>query len=459
MGYISTPQTFINGASGSVTLAAGTNTTVTTSGETITISSTGAGGAGVSSLNTLTGAITLAAGTNTTITPSGNTLTISSTGSGGGAPGGTSGQIQYNNTGSFGGFGTYSGTTVALGTVTLSTAEIISPIITTSATSFTASQTGDQFGGSSFVLQNRVGLNGFQVQNPTLDLADMGALTSTGAQGNMRFEHRSSQMNNAGNATFGEYQVFLNAGVGNGNVAAYFGLAACGTIASMSFPSAVVGSPTGGNEGTGTLNAQGLYVNGVAVSTSSGTVTSVAVTPANGLAGTVANSTTAANITLSTTITGVLKGNGTAISAATAGTDYQAPITLTTTGISGPATFSSNTLNIPQYSGVAWSEITTTSVAFAVNDGYVMNNASRVVGTLPSTAAQFSIIRIVGKGAGGWQIAQNSGQTIHFDGNSTTTGASGSLSSQSTFDCVDLLCITANTDFIVTSSIGNLTGI
>lgn len=222
-------------------------------------------GTGVSSLNTLTGAITLAAGTNTTITPSGNTLTISSTGSGGGTPGGTSGQIQYNNAGSFGGFGTYSGTTVALGTVTLSTAEIISPIITTSATSFTASQTGDQFGGSSFVLQNRVGLNGFQVQNPTLDLADMGALTSTGAQGNMRFEHRSSQMNNAGNATFGEYQVFLNAGVGNGNVAAYFGLAACGTIASMSFPSAVVGSPTGGNEGTGTLNAQGLYVNGVAV--------------------------------------------------------------------------------------------------------------------------------------------------------------------------------------------------
>jgi hypothetical protein len=53
-----------------------------------------------------------------------------------------------------------------------------------------------------------------------------------------------------------------------------------------------------------------------------------------------------------TTLTGVLKGNGTsAFSAATAGTDYQAPITLTTTGTSGAATFISNTLNIPQYSG------------------------------------------------------------------------------------------------------------
>lgn len=83
----------------------------------------------------------------------------------------------------------------------------------------------------------------------------------------------------------------------------------------------------------------------------SGTVTSVSVVPANGLSGTVANSTTTPAITLSTSITGVLKGNGTAIGAATAGTDYQAPISLTTTGSSGAATFSGNVLNIPQYSG------------------------------------------------------------------------------------------------------------
>jgi hypothetical protein len=58
----------------------------------------------------------------------------------------------------------------------------------------------------------------------------------------------------------------------------------------------------------------------------SGTVTSVSVVSANGLAGTVATSTTTPAITLSTTITGILKGNGTAISAATSGTDY-APAT------------------------------------------------------------------------------------------------------------------------------------
>ncbi len=57
-----------------------------------------------------------------------------------------------------------------------------------------------------------------------------------------------------------------------------------------------------------------------------GTVTDVGVVSANGLAGSVANSTTTPAITLSTTVTGLVKGNGTAFSAATPGTDYQAPL-------------------------------------------------------------------------------------------------------------------------------------
>lgn len=61
----------------------------------------------------------------------------------------------------------------------------------------------------------------------------------------------------------------------------------------------------------------------------SGTVTTVSVVSANGFAGTVANPTSTPAITLTTTITGMLKGNGTAISAGTAGTDYVAPGTAT----------------------------------------------------------------------------------------------------------------------------------
>ena len=59
---------------------------------------------------------------------------------------------------------------------------------------------------------------------------------------------------------------------------------------------------------------------------SGGTVTTVSVATANGFAGTVANPTTTPAITLTTSVTGLLKGNGTAMSAAVSGTDY-APAT------------------------------------------------------------------------------------------------------------------------------------
>lgn len=104
----------------------------------------------------------------------------------------------------------------------------------------------------------------------------------------------------------------------------------------------------------------------IAAASETGTVSSVSVVSANGFAGTVANASTTPAITVSTSITGVLKGNGTAISAASAGTDYQAPITLTTTGTSGAATLVGATLNIPQYSGGGGGTGTVTSVAATV---------------------------------------------------------------------------------------------
>jgi hypothetical protein len=77
----------------------------------------------------------------------------------------------------------------------------------------------------------------------------------------------------------------------------------------------------------GTAN-QALVTDGAGVlsfaSTGTGTVTAVSVSSTNGFAGTSSGGATPA-LTLSTSITGVLKGNGTAISAASAGTDYVAP--------------------------------------------------------------------------------------------------------------------------------------
>ena len=71
------------------------------------------------------------------------------------------------------------------------------------------------------------------------------------------------------------------------------------------------------------LNKLGTY-NGSTwdyVGTGSGTVTAVSVASANGFAGSSSGGATPA-LTLSTTITGILKGDGTSISAAIAGTDY-----------------------------------------------------------------------------------------------------------------------------------------
>jgi len=77
--------------------------------------------------------------------------------------------------------------------------------------------------------------------------------------------------------------------------------------------------------------------------------------------------------------------------------------------------------------------------------------------TLPATAIFGAVIQVAGKGAGGWKIAQNAGQTIHFGVTDTITGVGGSLASTVRYDCLELLCITANTDFVVTSVVGNLT--
>jgi hypothetical protein len=119
----------------------------------------------------------------------------------------------------------------------------------------------------------------------------------------------------------------------------------------------------------------------------SGLTPSSATTGAITLAGTlgVANGGTGA-----TTLTGIVKGSGTsAFTAAAAGTDYQAPITLTTTGTSGAATFVGNTLNIPQYSGGGGGSGTVTSVAQSFTGGLIAVSGSPITtsGTLALTVA------------------------------------------------------------------------
>jgi hypothetical protein len=107
----------------------------------------------------------------------------------------------------------------------------------------------------------------------------------------------------------------------------------------------------------------------------------------------------------------------------------------------------------------AWVDVVGTSQALAVNTGYIADNAGLVTFTLPATAAQFSIIEIVGNGAGGWIIAQNANQRIIVGSSASTIGVGGSVASTNANDTIRMIAVVggASTIWKAMSLIGNLT--
>jgi len=164
---------------------------------------------------------------------------------------------------------------------------------------------------------------------------------------------------------------------------------------------------------------------------------------------------------------GILLGSGTgAVTATSQPTDGQLLIgstgtdpTLATltegTGVSITNGSGSITIDVSG-GGISWTEVTDTSQAATINNGYVANNAGLVTVTLPTIAAIGDIVEVVGKGAGLFKIGQNAGQTIHFVDTDTTTGTGGSLTATEQYDWIKLICITANTDWVAKGS-GNYT--
>lgn len=98
---------------------------------------------------------------------------------------------------------------------------------------------------------------------------------------------------------------------------------------------------------------------------------------------------------------------------------------------------------------VTWSGVAGTSQAAAVNHGYIIQNAATTTVTLPATAAIGSIVAVAGLGAGGWVLTANTGQTIKIS--PATTSSAGSLASTAQYDSVEVVCVTANTTWIVRS--------
>ena len=142
------------------------------------------------------------------------------------------------------------------------------------------------------------------------------------------------------------------------------------------------------NGGTGTatpalvpgsnVTITGTWPNQTINSTSSATVTSVSVVSANGLAGTVANPTTTPAITLSTSVTGVVKGNGTTLSAASAGTDYVAPGGALGTPSSGTVTNLTGTASI-NINGTVGATTPNTGTFTSLNTGQLAGLRNKII--------------------------------------------------------------------------------
>jgi fibronectin-binding autotransporter adhesin len=290
-----------------------------------TLSATGGGGSGT---------VTSVGGTGTV---NGLTLTGTVTGSGNITLGGSLSNIP--NTALTNNSITINSTTIALGSSTTFGLNNLNQVTITSPTNGQVLK----YNGSNWV-------------NSTDATGDggSGTVTSVGGTGTVNGLTLTGTVTSSGSLTLGgtlsgiSNSALTNSSVTfNGRSASLGGSA---TINLADLGTVTITSPSNGQvlkyNGTAWVNSTDATGGG-----GSGTVTAVSVTSANGFGGTVSNSTTTPAITLTTSVNGLLKGNGTGVSAASAGTDYQAPITLTTTGSSGPATFSNGTLNIPQYSG------------------------------------------------------------------------------------------------------------
>ena len=144
----------------------------------------------------------------------------------------------------------------------------------------------------------------------------------------------------------------------------------------------------------------------------------VNILSANGFAGNIVYTTTNADVTLSTTVTGLVKGNGTALSAATSGTDYSLPVLVSyANGFAGTVVNGTSNATVT---------MKTTITGLLKGNGTAISAAVSGTDYAPATSGT-SIL--YGNGAGGFSNVTIGSGVLFTGGTLSATGSGGTITS------------------------------
>lgn len=122
-----------------------------------------------------------------------------------------------------------------------------------------------------------------------------------------------------------------------------------------------------------------------------------------------------------------------------------------TTGLGNTITITVST------TGFTWNVVTSAMnpITLVKENGYICKGAGIVNFILPAAASVGDTFFIKGYG-NLWTVAQNALQTISLGASTTTAGVGGSMAASQIKDAIEILCVTANLEFEVLDSVGNL---